>query len=193
MSGYLPNSYSGVAALNPGPGNVCNGAPLPASNTYTGVRQIQDYAYHTFPNHANYPRFPPYNRLDVRPISSHPVDNYYPDTRYSQNLNSSHSQCTNNQFSDLTPRELEKFSSCTRNTISAYDPRETNLSNHSSPSPTSPTQDNYGNANDNDSKSNDEGEDEALDGDENSSNFPIYPWMRSQYGEDRYLQLNELF
>lgn len=203
MSTYLPNSY--LPALQPtGMGSFGSGHPTQNGNAYHSARQISDYNYTSPLNSHNvaaaaaaaaaaYPRFPPYNRIDVRPLTTQSTQDTTAYLRHSQQTqvsveatNSSpiHHPCTRDYAGSVGEHpDIPQFTSCTQQQppeTNFCDPQtdKHNLSSHpNTPSPVSPAANTTGiNSSDGSPNSTDT----------SSTNLPIYPWMRSQYGTKKH-------
>lgn len=175
MSSYLPNSYS---SFRSGTGTSCGNGML-TSNNFTYIRQIDNYHSLTDEDSEGiYPRFPPYNRVDVRPISSHCNNSFL-----RNNVSTSTKTNTLQENSDKTKinRNYTKLPTIKKDPNQLSDKpaqRETTPNSTKfchSPKDFSPKK----NPPSVDAKSSSDEENPESD---NTSDKPIYPWMKSQYG-----------
>ncbi|XP_050404511.1 homeobox protein Hox-B6 [Patella vulgata] len=170
MSAYMPNSYNPIdnslmTQCNGGQTNLTNGPD------YAAVRQMTNYhAYSPYGAQPTYPRFPPYDRLEVRPINSQQNPDYY--QRHSTSLPNDNNNCSDysnlQQYSSYKqhitgPRFIEK------------DCSPPDLTHPDSPDHSPHGSDGFGGGEN-------PGEDDKED---DSTPVPMYPWMRSQYGPNR--------
>lgn len=210
MSTYLPNSY--LTPLQPsGMGSFGASHPSQNGNGYHTARPITDYSYPTsLSNHnaaaaaavaaAAYPRFPPYNRIDVRPLTTQSGQDTSSYLRHNQQpqvpsavegTNSSpiHHPCPRDYTGGVSDHsDIPQFSSCTQQQqqhqpqqqpeANFCEPQQDkhNISHPNTPSPVSPSANNAG-VNSSDGSPNST--------DNSATTLPIYPWMRSQYGPHR--------
>nr|QCF47222.1 Antp [Lottia goshimai] len=167
MSAYMPNSYnhmdnSLMTQCNGGPTNHANGPD------YASVRQMTGYGYGSYSSQPTYPRFPPYDRLDVRPINTHQnTTDYYRNTNI---------HIDNNNSVDYP--SMQPYSTYKQHVpVHRYPDKDSppDLSHPDSPQHSPHGSDGFGG-----------GENQADDDkDDDSAPVPMYPWMRSQYGPNR--------
>lgn len=164
----MPNSFN--AGLQSASSTACSiGQNLSTTNGYNTVRHMQGFSsvYQNLNSNAIYPRFPPYDRMEARTLSQ---DN---NSYYRHNL--THGERTSPpvnppEYTNLATSDIPQFSNFKHDGDSSPFGIEchTNngISNPNSPSPVSPGL----TGNNSDSGSN--------------PHAPVYPWMRSQYGEN---------
>ena len=181
MTSYIPNSYG--SALDPGTLGACSGGQVhpmaPNNNSYH--RQLSNYAYSSYGNQAMYPRFPPYDRLEVRPIDNTQPEDYYRHCENTKPINSSGTTAESaRQYggSSIPEPEMTGFGNCALSENSGYINKR---SPGEFPKPDTPTS----------SPNDSDGCSAPIDGsgdvgaNNSTSDVPVYPWMRSQYGKDQ--------
>ncbi|XP_067686808.1 homeobox protein Hox-B6-like [Haliotis asinina] len=178
MSSYIPNSYN--TSLDPTSLGSCNGGQIhmTPNSSYPSVRQLQNYSYSSYNAQSMYPRFPSYDRLDVRSMGGHAQSNDFYRTHENTNPNSENCR----QFGERIPEaDIPEFSSCKLNGGHGYSDKDTvtDLPQSDSPSPSPHGSDGYPAG-----CPNETGGDTGSDSN-STSTLPVYPWMRSQYGPNR--------
>lgn len=176
MSSYIPNSYN--TSLEPTSLGSCNGGQIhmTPNSSYPSVRQLQNYSYSSYNTQSMYPRFPSYDRIDVRSMGGHVQSNDFYRTHENSNPNSENCR----QFGERIPEtDVPEFNSCKLNGGHGYSEKDTvsDLPQSDSPSPSPQGSDGYPAG-----CPNETGGDTGSDSN-STSTLPVYPWMRSQYGE----------
>ncbi|XP_041372251.1 homeobox protein Hox-B7a-like [Gigantopelta aegis] len=183
MSSYIPNSYG--SSLDPGALGPCSGGqmhPMASNNNATSYhRQLSNYAYSSYGNQAMYPRFPPYDRLDVRPIENNHTDDYYRQCENTKPIGSSNTSSDSaRQYggASVPEPEIPGFGNCALSENNGYINKRSPGEFPKPDTPTSSPNDSDGCSATNDGSG-------EVGGSNSTSDVPVYPWMRSQYGPNR--------